>query len=79
MDFDVGVIIAAAGLGTRLGGSEPKQYCKIMVIIKLKQPTYLLIENQDLVSASVISLVLNKIANLFTILFTSNTEEFYHT
>lgn len=42
MDFDVGVIIAAAGLGTRLGGSEPKQYCKIMVI-KLKQPTYLLI------------------------------------
>lgn len=38
MDFDVGVIIAAAGLGTRLGGSEPKQYCKIMVIIKLKQP-----------------------------------------
>lgn len=52
MDFDVGVIIAAAGLGTRLGGSEPKQYCKIMVIIKLKQLTYLLIENQDLVSAS---------------------------
>lgn len=43
MDFDVGVIIAAAGLGTRLGGSEPKQYCKIMVIIKLKQlPIYLL-------------------------------------
>lgn len=31
VDFNVGVVIVAAGLGTRLGGSIPKQYYKILV------------------------------------------------
>ncbi|XP_034234957.1 D-ribitol-5-phosphate cytidylyltransferase-like isoform X1 [Thrips palmi] len=30
IDFDVGVILPAAGSGERLGGSTPKQYCKIL-------------------------------------------------
>ncbi|KAE8747102.1 hypothetical protein FOCC_FOCC006102 [Frankliniella occidentalis] len=30
VDFDVGVILPAAGSGERLGGSTPKQYCKIL-------------------------------------------------
>lgn len=31
VDFSVGVVIAAAGSGSRLGGSTPKQYCKVLV------------------------------------------------
>ncbi|GLH12286.1 Isoprenoid synthase domain-containing protein [Gryllus bimaculatus] len=30
VNFDVGVILPAAGTGDRLGGPTPKQYCKIM-------------------------------------------------
>ncbi|KAJ1520523.1 hypothetical protein ONE63_003645 [Megalurothrips usitatus] len=30
VDFDVGVILPAAGSGERLGGATPKQYCKIL-------------------------------------------------
>uniref|UniRef100_A0A1B6HQV0 Uncharacterized protein n=1 Tax=Homalodisca liturata TaxID=320908 RepID=A0A1B6HQV0_9HEMI len=31
VDFNVGVVVAAAGSGTRLGGSVPKQYHRILI------------------------------------------------
>ena len=37
---DVGVLIAAAGMGVRVGGSEPKQFRRIAVIaVAARKPT----------------------------------------